>query len=509
MSTAEEEKKEIIILESHRHILYLPLHWAVVKNECYGLLPKQCTVKMHSIQNYGDDDIYKRMMIGTEGQIVITDPAIIFTTTFPDKKSWGGSKPVAPVVLAAVVTDSAFWLVNNKSNEGEDGNKQNEGKISPHLTEVAKNFTVVISSEPGSTSNRIAEKIRSRASSIKVEPVPQGKEIRSMKIHGDKAIALTPNILEIVQKQELEKRLAISYTGEFLGVISSALISRSDFVENEKDIVGGIVRSVKMAIDEINVIIGDEINVLGEDKKIALLDFMVNHYGCKNRNEAQGVLEIMSKYKTIPSEICIEHACWMRTAKQYFDVEGKGKKTAAQIDEDGERYFKLCIEKYSHIAKDAKNFTAKTSNGERPTGVIVPTVTNNVEPPADDNTPAIPDTESSWKESLTPPNLMNWLFLMFFAVVVLGLIATFLHSISGELPDNFVIKSLYGNDKMSNIDYISRLCVFTITTIVTSVACIAFSNKWLNSVVAPVWCGLWKLLGYIANVITVKDGFFK
>lgn len=247
MSTKQDVKVKILVMD--RHFLYLPLyvaqfdHPASRKLPYFGKVDAKYSIEvipMPPHKERSDAAVFDALMSARLGSSDIMfaacDPTVLIAR--PEKNA---------LMAASLISSSAFWAVNHDVSN-------------VRLFSDLSSFNPIICYGERTTSNLIARRIVKRDTG-KLMIVPSTDEIRALAHHGAGALAISPEILKIANLlyeplRAGEKRheivLDLSTTKEFSNVLTTALFTRAEVVEQHPDLVSGILTAIQSALVAIH-----------------------------------------------------------------------------------------------------------------------------------------------------------------------------------------------------------------------------------------------------------------
>lgn len=298
--------KRVRIATPGEHFLYLPLYYAVEGSNGFGLLPPQYTLVLESCnptsgKPYSDDLCYE-MLVNTRKAdwhdvlFSLCDPVSILAQ--------GGRYPDArPVVLGAVVTNTAFWAVDRRVKKPI--------RILSDLTV----FDRILCFEPGTTSYRIAERIRqSSRKEVELVVVEMGKEVLGLPGRPQGTVALSPDIMKIgdllASKQEFEIAFHLSRTQEYSNILVTALISRQDVVKEHRELTDALLAALQRAL----------LLVRYEDERVVA--FASGKF-IRDKSVIERSLRDANESHVIPPSLEVTLPQWQSTVRMYAEATGK------------------------------------------------------------------------------------------------------------------------------------------------------------------------------------------
>jgi hypothetical protein len=327
-------ERTIHILQMEKHFLYLPFYYAVDKN-FFGYLPDGINVTIGEPDSeHTDDAAYDQMMSESKDfrdfNMAITDPAQIVRTPLHSTR--------LPAVLATLVTNGAFWAVNH-------------GRHKVNVLRDLGVFDRIIAFSKGTTSHNIAVRIAhesKKPTSLDdfIRVVAPGKELLLLSdvAGGANAVALSPDILQIEElvegRREYSIELAIGDTEEYNNVIVTALVSNSDFVANNPEVVQAVVKGIQHALLLIHRCDPD------------VLRFARSYFRYANR--AEGALNKAKNAGVIPKYVSIAKPHWMSAAKAHCEAGNRDATWTTAEEDMALKYYDICIQPYAKFAMEAE-----------------------------------------------------------------------------------------------------------------------------------------------------------
>lgn len=245
MTNMSNETIRVKILVMERHFLYLPVYLAQFdcpkhgKEPFYGKVPSKYSVEVTPPQRTGgrsDAAVFDALMDARLGSsdimFAICDPTVLLSRQ--DKTA---------MMAASVISSSAFWAVNHNAH-------------GVTLVSDLSSFERIICYGEKTTSNLIARRIVKRETD-KLVVVEGTQEIEALERHGEGTLAISPELLKIANlihgpQRQGEKRaeivLELCTTKEFSNVLTSALFTREEVVEQHPDLVVGVLAALQTAL---------------------------------------------------------------------------------------------------------------------------------------------------------------------------------------------------------------------------------------------------------------------
>jgi hypothetical protein len=312
------------IVVADEHFLYLPLYYAQEKN-FYGFLPAGCEISIVRSEMYTDASAFRMLMDNSSParrgiDFAVCDPAYVLTHQEPRSH---------PVVLASLITHSAFWAVNHKSKNVE------------YIDDLAA-FDNIISFKKGSTSFGIANRIFGEHDKagfiIEVNP----KEELSLLVESPPStVALSPDILGIHKMLETSPQcrieLALAETIEYRDMLVTALLTRRDVIENKLELVRGLLKALQIALVSV------------KNTQDDVVRFASNRFG-RDRDLVQSALAEASRCEVYPATIRVSQTPWMKAA-EVFD-SARGMVFDQRSRDHALHVYRHSIEPFSKLATD-------------------------------------------------------------------------------------------------------------------------------------------------------------
>lgn len=177
-------KYTVFIIQMDQHFLYLPIYFAKHKG-FFGYVPDEYEIDFKTSLERTDISAYEELMLRrtneNEIKFAITDPTVVIN------RPLGVHEP-SPVILAAMITNAAFWAVDHRAHEIK------------HFSDLGS-FDKVIAYHPGTTSYGIAARVLREAgkdvSELNIKTVNRGEELLALTYSEHGTVAISPDILEI------------------------------------------------------------------------------------------------------------------------------------------------------------------------------------------------------------------------------------------------------------------------------------------------------------------------
>lgn len=327
-SGANVQVTRIVIADEH--FLYLPLYFARHKNY-FGLLPSGTKITIERSATYTDKSAFE-MLIDEHNpnyhdvDFAVCDPATIIFQT-PANTS--------PVVLAGLVTNSAFWVLNHKANLGQ------------HLENLAT-FKEIIAFKKGTTSFGIASHIfNAPGKAASILTVNPKEELNLLVDSGPSTIALSPDILRIHKLLETKGdvfgiEMALADTTEYHGMLVTALLSRRDVLERKPELTRALLEALQIALDDVRACTEE------------VVSYAASRFE-EGRHTVEGAMREAKRAAVYPPEINVSQPNWTKLAETAFRSLGQQFDGAAR--EKARNYYLTAVEPYQIWASQAVNAT--------------------------------------------------------------------------------------------------------------------------------------------------------
>jgi hypothetical protein len=327
LSASSQSVKEIKIVVMTDHFLYLPLYYAWHRS-FFGFIPQSYSISIDPSTDQTDVSAFQMLMDVTsednrEVDFSVGDPACIL-----DHKP--GTGP-APVILAELISNTAFWAVDRRLHS-----------IS-FIKDLAE-FDRIIAFYPGTTSFGIASRIyREAGKPLSIKRVKPGDELTALKASAKNTIALSPDILGIVQlvskNSQYNIDFALGITSEYHSVLLTALMTRTDVIAQHPELVLGLLKSLQQSLLLIRQLTPDVIGYANE----RFLGYGEEH--------VLGALQTADECHVFPTNIEVIEAHWLNAARVACDAKGTPWDVNAQTT--AKRIYQQAIQPYGHIGKSA------------------------------------------------------------------------------------------------------------------------------------------------------------
>jgi hypothetical protein len=320
VTMAAESKIRVKILVMDRHFLYLPLYIAQFddpassKRPFFGKVPPRYSVEVSpptSGKSRSDGGVFDALMDARLGSSDIMfaacDPTVLLAR--PDKDA---------LMAASLISTSAFWAVNHDARN-------------VRLVSDLTSFDRIICYGEKTTSNLIARRIVKR-DTAKLHVVESTDEIRALMQFGQGTMAISPELLKIANlvhwpQLQGEKRyeivLELSTSKEFSNVLTTALFTRAEVVEQHPELVCGVLAALQSALLAIHA-----------------CHPMVAECARHNYDDAfcvEEALAIARSSNVFPETIQVRRDRWQRACEFYHIshaiAEGKERNTLTKTEE--------------------------------------------------------------------------------------------------------------------------------------------------------------------------------
>ncbi len=342
-------RKHIRILQMGKHFLYLPLYFAR-ENNFFGFLPEDVNIEIDLSDPQTDSGAFEQLMDTSPRNrayvMAITDPVQVLKSDLEAK--------IQPVVLAAMVTNGAFWAVNHGS------------RTISALRQLGE-FNQILAFEPGTTSYTVASRIAQQSGkatnmSSFIHVVEQGKELLCLNdpTTPENVVALSPDLLMIehmIEEKTASIELALGGTPEFNDVLVTSLLSHSNFVNENPDIVNGILAGLQKALLMVRLK-NEEVLRFAQD----YFNFHEHVSGAMQRAVAAGVF---------PLSIVVAQAHWQHAARAYYEAQQNGHEWNTAQEELSLKYFDQCVQPHIAIAQEAADTVFGSTDYSERTGAEV------------------------------------------------------------------------------------------------------------------------------------------
>jgi hypothetical protein len=389
------------IVVADEHFLYLPLYFARHKN-FFGLLPSGTQITIERSASYTDRSAFEMLMDEHKAtyrdvDFAVCDPATILFRTPPNTH---------PVVLAGLVTNSAFWVVNHKANLG------------PHLENLAT-FNEIIAFKRGTTSFGIASRIfhaPEKASSILT--VNPKEELNLLVDSGPSTIALSPDILRIHKLLETKGdvfgiEMALADTTEYHGMLVTALITRRDVLEKKPELTRALLQALQIALYAVR------------DRTEEVVSYAAQRFE-EGRHTVEGALREAERAAVYPAEIRVSHPNWMKLAETaYRSLEHQFDATAR---EKARSFYLTSVEPYEIWASQAVR-AAKRSTESEPTASPAMAVREGSTPQGLASVKVEPASQPSTWKRVSP-----WLAALLPCLIVAAVYVSYIQLMPVKLP---------------------------------------------------------------------------
>lgn len=323
----------IVLME--RHFLYLPMLLAAKKN-FYSAIPAGYRVALDVTANSTDDDAINMLMDrsarNSDVWFAVCDPAAALKFAEADPK---------PAVLAALVTNTAFWAVNHDANPARNVAGLNA-------------FDRLVCFAKGTTSFAIANAILKMAPGNKpsLYVVKPKQELVTLVDRGDKTLVLSPDILGIEaltrdSHKGIRVQLALGRTAEFSNMLVTALVGLDDIVRLHPNLVSGLLSAIYCALLETKTRSNDAFECVSAafGQFIPTISVDPAQETAEKRECIETALKIAEDAGVFPATITIARPQWSRAVEMAF------RSSNTRFDEaDIDGTFKTLVEPYRHLA---------------------------------------------------------------------------------------------------------------------------------------------------------------
>jgi hypothetical protein len=294
-----EARKRVTIVETAHHFLYLPLHYALHAN-CFGCVPSNYEIGLWPAPSKTDREAYKLLMKGrAEGYeyigFAVADPAELLHDQ--------DNHLAPPVVLAGLITNSSFWAVDRRTHEVR------------FLRDLAA-FDRIIAFPEGTTSHGIATRIyRDAQKTPAIQTVEPGKELTLLTDFAKGTIALTPDLLGLDklladQSDKYHVDLVLGKTPEYNNVLVTALLSRTDVVNDHPNLVRGLLMAIQRATLLVRI----------ADPEV--IRYAMDTYG-ESESRITGALRRAADAQVFPATIEVSQAHWENAGRAAADAAAR------------------------------------------------------------------------------------------------------------------------------------------------------------------------------------------
>jgi ABC-type nitrate/sulfonate/bicarbonate transport system substrate-binding protein len=287
-----ETKLKIVVFESPI-FLYLPLHYARQKN-WFNFLPPGYDIDITSSVGKTDKSCFDMLMSekSTYANIAfaLADPTAIL-----DHAPFGGQR--RPAVIASMITNTAFWAVNHGALRSRDA------------FDLAK-FEKIITFGPGTTSYGIASGILRKSTrdvSSTIYHVDPKQELTTLLRETKGTVCLSPDILgigEVLENNDgFEIELALGITPEFDNVLETALITRTDVLNEHGALVDALLKALQYALVMVRI------------QEPDVVQYANDYFRGKGEERVRSALNRAREANVYPTNIEVREASWMKAAE--------------------------------------------------------------------------------------------------------------------------------------------------------------------------------------------------
>lgn len=321
----DARKVKIVVMDYH--FLYLPLFYAQHK-AFFGYIPENYQIEITRSAEHTDVATFEMLMDTSSAKnarvdFAVADPsAILSRPTFADP---------APAILAALISNTAFWAVDRKSHT----------IITPQDLATFQN---IIAFHPGTTSYAIAQRIfKSANKTPSIKSVHPQQELVALQ-DSKNTVALSPDILGIdaliFEKHQYNIDLALGTTQEFQNVFMTALLSRQDVVEEHRDLVVGLIKALQWSL------------MLVKAQAPDLLAYAETRFG-EPQERIKNALHLAAKSQVFPLTVEVSSVTWMNAAQIYYDSTPAGYGLDQQ--KNARHLFQHVVQPYLALSRSAVN----------------------------------------------------------------------------------------------------------------------------------------------------------
>ena len=319
------QKMKIVIMDDH--FLYLPLFYAQSEN-FFGHIPEGYNIEITTSSDHTDELTFKMLMDTNSAKnadinFAVADPTIIL--------SHQASYEATPAILAAMISNTAFWAVDRKSHI----------VIEPQDLAAFQN---IIAFHPGTTSYSIARRIFKDAKKPpSILPVHPNQELIAL-LRNTNTVALSPDILGIDallhEKDQFNIDLVLGTTQEFQNVFMTGLISRQDVVAQHRSMIIGLLKALQFSLMQVRA------------QAPELLAFSEHRFP-HPKERIESALHRAAKAHVFPLTIEVSPVTWMNAAKIYYESTSVG---FGQLEQQKARsVFQHVVQPYLALSSEAVN----------------------------------------------------------------------------------------------------------------------------------------------------------
>ena len=334
MNKSVDGSRAIQVVQLDKYFLYLPIYFARHKH-WFGYLPRSVDVRFVNALSSTDERVYEELMDGSSDNsqklFAIIDPIQAI------KQPRFYNKDVA--IIGALVTNAAFWAVDRKS------------PVISRLGDLGQ-FKKIIALQEGTTSYAIASHAcRAAGRDIEAEkPIitvgQRGQELQRLQKSNPGTIALSPNLDDIdallFNHDEFNIHLALGNLPEYSNVLVTALATTRQTVEQERDLVLGLLSAIQRAMMFVRSKHPDVVKYASE---------YFNETEEPKRSAQERILSALDRANeahVFPASIEVTEPQWINAAKATFPE---------MPEEDAEKCgydtFDKSVRYYSHLAHQA------------------------------------------------------------------------------------------------------------------------------------------------------------
>jgi hypothetical protein len=324
MTHTETITTKIVVMDDH--FLYLPLFYAKHR-DFYGFIPPHYKVDIVKSADKTDISAFKMLMDVSSSRnadinFAVCDPACVLTAV--------GTSPPIPIVLAELISNTAFWAVDRTDRPAS------------FLSELTA-FKNIISFKPGTTSYGIASRIVREGKgnhAPTIRPVDPGHELVRLRTSERSTVALSPDILGIdhllFNNAEFKIYLALGNTPEYSSVLLTGLMTRDDVFHNHKELTLGLLEAIQQSM------------ILTKNRMPDVMKYADDRFGPFGEDLVRKAFDRADEAHVFPDNIVVKQAHWMNAADVAADSMGcPCDKTEAL------HVFHQHIAPYSHLTQQA------------------------------------------------------------------------------------------------------------------------------------------------------------
>ena len=277
------------------HFLYLPLYFAGFR-KFFDRIPERYHLVIESLSTVTDDRAFHMLTnrsypLYADVAFAVCDPTVLLK-----REGGGGSHPV---VAAALVTNTAFWVVDHRVNEVET------------LGELRR-FQRVVAFHPGTTGHRIAKHIvKAAGNNMAIDCVDMGAEILRFTQSDEGTLVLSPNLLEIdelvADRDEHQIAFILANAPEFSNVLVTSLVTRQDVIYDHPELFRGLLTSLAYSMMKVRA---------ADDDVVTYASGRFN----RSEDRIRKVLEVALRSHVLPTNLEVSLPQWENAAKAYYET---------------------------------------------------------------------------------------------------------------------------------------------------------------------------------------------